>query len=66
MPRFQDLDWRGLETFGAERYAAVTQMDREDWRSELALHDELFGKIGAHLPKTLEARRGRMHEKLAA
>jgi GTP-dependent phosphoenolpyruvate carboxykinase len=44
----------------------VTQMDREDWRSELALHDELFGKIGAHLPKALEARRGRMHEKLAA
>jgi phosphoenolpyruvate carboxykinase (GTP) len=66
MPRFEDLNWRGLETFGTERYAAVTTVDREDWRAELASHDELFGKLGAHLPKALEGRRGRMHEKLVA
>jgi phosphoenolpyruvate carboxykinase (GTP) len=66
MPRFEDLDWQGLESFSAERYAALTQVDRDDWKAELSLHDELFGKLGRHLPPVLEARRSRMHEKLAA
>jgi len=66
MPRFEDLDWQGLESFGAEQYAALTQVDRDDWKAELASHDELFGKLGRHLPPVLEARRGRMHENLVA
>jgi len=66
MPRFEDLDWQGLEAFGAERYTALTQVDRDDWKAELASHDELFGKLGKHLPQVLEVRRSRMHEKLAA
>jgi len=66
MPRFEDLNWQGLETFGAQRYAAVTNVDHDEWKAELESHDELFGKLAAHLPQVLEARRTRMHEKLAA
>jgi len=66
MPRFEDLDWHGLAAFGAERYAAVTRVDHDDWKAELASHDELFGKLAGHLPPALEARRNLMHETLAA
>jgi phosphoenolpyruvate carboxykinase (GTP) len=66
MPRFEDLDWTGLERLSAAQYAELTHIDAPDWKSELQSHDELFGKLGSHLPAPLETRRGRMHERLAA
>jgi phosphoenolpyruvate carboxykinase (GTP) len=66
MPRFDDLDWTGLEKVSAAQYAELTRIDTSAWKDELHSHDELFGKLGRHLPAPLEARRGRMHERLAA
>jgi phosphoenolpyruvate carboxykinase (GTP) len=65
MPRFEDLDWTGLEKISAAQYAELTRIDTPDWKDELHSHDELFGKLGSHLPAPLETRRGRMHENLA-
>jgi phosphoenolpyruvate carboxykinase (GTP) len=66
MPRFQDLNWAGLEKMSEAKYAELAKIDRLSWKEEMAFHDELFGKLGAHVPAALEARRGRMHEQLAA
>ena len=66
MPRYQDLSWSGLEKMSAARFAELTAVDTAAWKEELRSHDELFAKLGARLPTELEARRGRMHEKLAA
>jgi phosphoenolpyruvate carboxykinase (GTP) len=66
MPRYEDLNWAGLEKMTAARFAELTQVDAPAWKEELCSHDELFAKLGARLPPALEARRGRMHEKLAA
>ena len=66
MPRFEDLDWTGLDKLSAAQYAELTRIDTPDWKDELHSHDELFGKLGEHLPAQLETRRGRMHESLAA
>ena len=52
VPDFDDMSWQGLD-FGAEKYAAVTDIDSGDWVKELALHDELFAKIKDRLPKQL-------------
>ncbi len=65
MPRFEDLDWRGLEMLSPAQYAELERVDAAAWKQELASHDELFGKFGKRLPAALEARRGSMHEKLA-
>jgi len=65
MPRFEDLDWRGLEKLSPAQYAELERIDAAAWKEELASHDELFNKFGKHLPAALEARRGSMHEKLA-
>ena len=67
MPSFEDLVWTGLEKkITRAQYAELARVDTAAWKEELASHDELFGKLGERLPQALEARRGRMHEKLAA
>ena len=66
MPRFEDLNWQGLEKVSPAQYAELADIDRSAWRDELKSHDELFEKLGKHLPPALEARRGQMHQKLAA
>jgi phosphoenolpyruvate carboxykinase (GTP) len=65
MPRFEDLNWDGLQLTPAQ-YAELSRIDLAAWQDELKSHDELFAKLGAHVPSALEARRGRMHERLAA
>src|SRR4030095_1121604 len=66
MPRFEDLNWSGLEAkLRPAPYAELARVDSTAWKEELTSHDELFRKLGAHLPEALENRRGRMHEKLA-
>jgi phosphoenolpyruvate carboxykinase (GTP) len=66
MPRHEDLNWAGLDKMTPARFAELTRVDANAWKEELHSHDELFAKLGARLPQALEARRGRMHEKLAA
>jgi len=66
IPRFEDLNWTGLEKFDRGRYEEIARVDDKAWGEELKSHDELFGKLGAHLPQALEKRRGTMHQKLAA
>ncbi len=65
MPRYEDIDWKGLEKLSPAQYAELARVDAGAWKEELAAHDELFGKLGAHLPGELEKRRGRMHQDLA-
>ncbi|HET7366327.1 MAG TPA: phosphoenolpyruvate carboxykinase (GTP) [Burkholderiales bacterium] len=67
MPRFEDLNWHGLETkMTPAQYAELSRIDLSAWQDELKSHDELFEKLGAHAPSALDVRRGRMHERLAA
>ena len=66
MPRYEDLSWEGLETFSREQYAELSRVEPAAWAEELLSHDELLGKLGAHLPRDLETRRSLLQDKLAA
>ncbi len=57
MPRFEDLDWRGLEHFSREQFAELLSVDSDLWRKELAEHDALFKKLEARLPRKLQLER---------
>jgi phosphoenolpyruvate carboxykinase (GTP) len=50
LPRHDDLLWDGLD-LTAERFAELMRLDRGAWSSELALHQELFAKLGDRLPE---------------
>ncbi|KXK07082.1 MAG: phosphoenolpyruvate carboxykinase [Acidobacteria bacterium OLB17] len=52
MPRYDDIDWRGLD-FSREEWDAVMKLDRDLWLKEIAMHDELFFKLYDRLPKEM-------------
>ncbi len=53
MPRYEDLDWRGMENFTREQFHELMSVDRESWQRELLSHEELFVKLYDRLPKEL-------------
>jgi len=56
MPRFQDIDWRGLHMTEAE-FTELTRVDVEAWRSELELHALWCEKLEDRLPRSLQLKR---------
>jgi phosphoenolpyruvate carboxykinase (GTP) len=64
IPAFEDLNWQGLERFTREQYREIASVDGGAWKEEVASHDELLGKLGAHLPRELEQRRSLLHQRL--
>ena len=52
MPKYEDLDWRGLD-FTCEQFDAVMNIDRDMWIKEISMHDDLFFKLYDRLPKEM-------------
>jgi phosphoenolpyruvate carboxykinase (GTP) len=53
VPRYEDIDWRGLESFSREKFQELMSVDRELWKQEILSHEELFVKLYDKLPKEL-------------
>ncbi|MEI7553936.1 phosphoenolpyruvate carboxykinase (GTP) [Candidatus Chlorohelix sp.] len=53
VPRYQDLDWRGLDSFTPEMFEKVMSIDRDNWKAELLSHEELLDKMYDRLPKEM-------------
>ncbi len=53
MPRYEDLDWRGLEDLTRQQFNDLMSVDRDLWQQELLAHEELFIKLYDRLPKEL-------------
>jgi phosphoenolpyruvate carboxykinase (GTP) len=51
VPRYEDMDWKGLESFTKEAFTGVMTVDREPWKQELLSHEELFEKFYDKMPK---------------
>jgi phosphoenolpyruvate carboxykinase (GTP) len=51
MPRYEDIDWTGMESFGMENFSKIMTIDRELWKKELLSHEELFSRMYDKLPK---------------
>lgn len=53
MPAYQNLDWKGLESFTKEKFDRVMNIDKDVWETELSLHRELFAKLQERAPREL-------------
>jgi phosphoenolpyruvate carboxykinase (GTP) len=53
MPRYEDLDWRGMEDFTRQQFHELMSVDRTAWQQELLSHEEMFMKLYDRLPKEL-------------
>ncbi|HLG39797.1 MAG TPA: phosphoenolpyruvate carboxykinase (GTP) [Chitinophagaceae bacterium] len=51
MPRYEDMDWTGMENFTKEDFAKIMTVDREPGKQELLSHEELFERMYDKLPK---------------
>lgn len=52
MPRYEDIDWRGLD-FSEEEWNELMKVDRETLKAQTLGHEELFLRLWDHMPKEL-------------
>ena len=64
-PAFDEITWTGLD-FSKAQFATVTSLDKSDWKTEIALHTELFKQLAYHLPAQLESTKTQLEQRLAA
>jgi phosphoenolpyruvate carboxykinase (GTP) len=50
VPRYEDLEWKGLESFPKEKFEQLQAFDRKTWHGEVMAHEELFLQLHDHLP----------------
>jgi phosphoenolpyruvate carboxykinase (GTP) len=55
MPRYQDINWEGIDNFSEEDFRKAMSIERDDWDKELLQHDELFIRLYDRIPKEMLA-----------
>ncbi len=50
MPRYENMDWAGSD-FSQADFDKIMTINREDWKTELLAHEELFERMYDKLPK---------------
>ena len=54
-PRYEDLNWVGLDDFSEADFRNAMSIDRDDWERELLHHEELFIRLYDRIPKEMLA-----------
>jgi phosphoenolpyruvate carboxykinase (GTP) len=52
MPRYEDINWNGLEDMNQEKFANLTSLDAQKWQQEVSSSAEFFSKFEGPMPDT--------------
>ena len=63
MPRFEDIDWKGLE-FSSDSFYDLMAVGRQAGTAEAHSHEELFDRFGDRLPKEFTFERELLRSRL--
>ena len=66
VPDYENMEWKGLESFTPEQFRTVMAIKHDEWELELTAHDELFEILKSRLPRELQLRRELVHLSLGA
>ncbi|MDP1718257.1 MAG: phosphoenolpyruvate carboxykinase (GTP) [Burkholderiales bacterium] len=64
MPRYEDMEWQGLDVISREVFAKLSEIDPRQWQGELKDHDELFQKLQSRLPQEIAEQRKQLGQAL--
>ncbi|GAB3006054.1 phosphoenolpyruvate carboxykinase (GTP) [Niabella terrae] len=53
IPKYEHIDWRGMEDFSEDDFENVMSINRDLWIREIASQDELFFQLYDRLPKEM-------------
>ena len=53
IPRYEDIQLKGIEGMTPERFAEMMEINPDAWRRELVFQNELYLKIYHELPKEM-------------
>jgi phosphoenolpyruvate carboxykinase (GTP) len=62
LPRYETLDWSGLDGFPQERFRLLMEVSPTQWRKEIQMRDEFFRTFGSRIPREFTALQRRMIE----
>jgi phosphoenolpyruvate carboxykinase (GTP) len=51
MPRYEDIEWKGMKNFSRDDFYRLMAINRETWKTEILSHEELFEKLYDKLPR---------------
>jgi phosphoenolpyruvate carboxykinase (GTP) len=51
MPRYEDMNWDGLEEMTQEKFGKLMSINSKEWKEEILSHEELFSKLYDRLPR---------------
>ncbi|MBK7315221.1 phosphoenolpyruvate carboxykinase (GTP) [Candidatus Aalborgicola defluviihabitans] len=62
-PTYSEINWTGLD-FSQAQFDSVTSLDKDAWKAEFALHNDLFTQLAYHLPKELVETKAQLEQRL--
>jgi phosphoenolpyruvate carboxykinase (GTP) len=64
MPRFEDIELKGISGFSKKAFDELTRIDKGLWQAEVKDHERLFGELSARMPAEMVAQRKQLEQAL--
>ena len=64
MPRFEDIELKGITGFSKKAFEELTKVDKTLWQAEVKDHERLFGELAARMPAEMIEQRNQLEKAL--